>query len=89
VLLVDHGGAAQLVLELRDALFQHRLLVLGVVVLGVLGDVPELPGLLDPIGDFAPLIGLQVLQLALPLPLPERGLSFHLCAKNPCYLAEK
>src|SRR5687767_327958 len=39
LLLVDHGGAADPVRKLGDALFEHRLLVLRVVVLGVLGDV--------------------------------------------------
>ena len=59
VLLVDHLGAAELVLKLGDALLEHRLLVLGVVVLGVLGDVAELARLLDAIGDLAALVGLE------------------------------
>ena len=36
LLLVDDGRAAQPLLELGDALLEQRLLVLGVVVLGVL-----------------------------------------------------
>ena len=39
VLLADHLGVAELLLELRDPMLEQRLLVLGVVVLGVLGDV--------------------------------------------------
>ena len=54
-LLVDHGGAAQPLFELGDPLLEQRLLVLGVVVLGVLGDVAELARLLDPLRDLAPL----------------------------------
>ena len=73
VLLVDHGRAPQPLLELRDPLLEHRLLVLGVVVLGVLGDVAELARLLDPLGDLAPLHGRQVLELLLELLEPLRG----------------
>src|SRR3954470_21536904 len=62
---VEYAGAAQALLELRDARLEHGLLVLGVVVLGVLRDVAELAGLLDALGDFAPLGALQVLQLLL------------------------
>ena len=54
VLLVDHGGAAQPLFELGDPPLEQRLLVLGVVVLGVLGDVAELARLLDPLRDLAP-----------------------------------
>ena len=54
-LLVDHGRAAQPLLELGDPLLEQRLLVLGVVVLGVLRDVAELARLLDPLGDLAAL----------------------------------
>ena len=63
MLLVDHRGAAQPLLELGDPLLEHRLLVLGVVVLGVLRDVAELARLLDPLGDLAALVGGQVLEL--------------------------
>ena len=55
LLLVDDVRAAQPLLELGDPLLEQRLLVLGVVVLGVLGDVAELARLLDPLGDLAPL----------------------------------
>ena len=40
-------------LELRDLVLEHGLLVLRVVVLGVLGDVAELAGDADPLGDLA------------------------------------
>ena len=52
---VDDLRGAQAILELRDALLEHRLLVLGVVVLGVLGDVTELARFLDALGDLAAL----------------------------------
>jgi hypothetical protein len=46
---------------------EHRLLVLRVVVLGVLGDVAELAGNPDPLRDLAALLGLQELDLPLEL----------------------
>ena len=52
-LLVDHGGAAQPLLELGDPALEQRLFVLGVVVFGVLGDVAEFARLLDPRRDLA------------------------------------
>ena len=64
---IDHRGGAQLVLQRGDAGLEHRLLVLGVVVLGVLRDVPELPRLLDAIRNLAALVALQVLELLLEL----------------------
>ena len=63
VLLVDHGGAAHPLLELGDPLLEQRLLVLGVVVLGVLHDVAELASLLDPLGNLAALDGGHVFEL--------------------------
>ena len=51
----------------RNAVLEHGLLVLGVVVLGVLGDVAELARLLDALGDLAPLHGREVLDLFLQL----------------------
>ena len=44
-------------------MLEHRLLVLGVVVLGVLGDVAELARNADPLRDLAALFGLEVLDL--------------------------
>ena len=41
---VDHARVREPLLELRDLVLEHRLLVLRVVVLGVLGDVAELAG---------------------------------------------
>src|SRR5215212_1310469 len=64
---VDHRGRPQLLLELGDLRLEHGLLVLGVVVLGVLHDVAELPSLLDPGGDLAALVVGEVLELALEL----------------------
>ena len=51
---VDDRCRAKLLLELRDVGLESRLLVLGVVVFGVLGDVAELTRLLDARGDLAP-----------------------------------
>src|SRR5581483_5448676 len=63
LLLVDDGRAADALLELRDALLEQGLLVLGVVVLGVLHDVAELARLLDARGNLAALGGRQVSEL--------------------------
>jgi hypothetical protein len=54
---LDNGRHAQLLLQLRDTALDHRLLVLRVVVLRVLGDVSELARLLDALGDLATLVG--------------------------------
>ena len=48
-------------------MLEHRLLVLRVVVLGVLGDVAELARDADPLGDLAALLGREVLDLLLEL----------------------
>ena len=60
---VDHARVEQALLELGDLVLEHRLLVLRVVVLGVLGDIAELAGDADPIGDLTPLVGSQQLEL--------------------------
>src|SRR5262249_23055520 len=52
-------------LELRDPRLEHRLLVLGAVVFGVLGDVPELAGGLDPLRDLATAPRREILDLFL------------------------
>jgi hypothetical protein len=44
---------------------EHRLLVLGVVVLGVLGDVTELAGDADPLGDVPASFAAQLVELSL------------------------
>src|SRR3954463_4664544 len=67
VALVDDGGRAQLVLELGDLLLEHCLLVLRIVVLGVLGDVPESPRLSDPLRHLLTASRAQVLDLRLQL----------------------
>jgi len=85
-LLVDDAGAPQALLELGDPLFEQRLLVLGVVVLGVLGDVSELPRLLDPRRDLTPLRGREVLDLVLQLVQPLLGdqcFASHRCLSPP------
>ena len=64
---VDHARVQEPFLELRDLVLEHRLLVLGVVVLGVLGDVAELAGDADPVRDLAALLGREHLDLLLQL----------------------
>src|SRR3712207_6318506 len=70
---VDDRRRAQALLDLGDPLLELSLLVLGVVVLGVLGDVPELASLLDALGDLAALGRLEVLELLLELLEPVGG----------------
>ena len=48
-------------------MLEHHLLVLGVVVLGVLGDLAERAGSGDPLGHLAAPVGTQVLELSLQL----------------------
>src|SRR3954454_18115490 len=67
VVLVEQRRRAQLLLELGDLLLEHRLLVLGVVVLRVLGDVAERPGLLDPLRHLFAASRGQVLDLGLQI----------------------
>src|SRR5215210_7853395 len=64
---VDHRGRAQLVLERSDARLEHGLLVLGVVVLRVLGDVTELARFLDALRDLAAPVGGEGLDLLLEI----------------------
>src|SRR5262245_43456746 len=73
LLVVDHRGPSQTILKRGDSLLQHRLLVLGVVVLGVLRDVPELARRLDAIGHLATLVGLEELEFLLQLLEPLGG----------------
>ena len=65
--VVDDGGAAQALFELRDLAFQLGLLVLGVVVLGVFGDVTEIAGLADSFGYFTAPDGREVLDFLFEL----------------------
>src|SRR5207244_5792443 len=65
LLLLDHAGGRNPLFELLAPSLEHRLLVLGVVILGVLGDVAELAGDLDPLGYLPTFLGRQVLDLAL------------------------
>src|SRR6185503_6208890 len=67
VLLGDHARVAEPLLERGDAVLEQRLLVLGVVVLGVLGDVAELAGDADAVGHLATLVVREVLDLLLQL----------------------
>ena len=64
---VDDRRGAELLLDLGDLRLEHGLLVLGVVVLGVLGDVAELARFLDALGDFAALVVGEEIELLLEL----------------------
>src|SRR5215212_1089126 len=70
---VDHRHVAYPALELTDPALQQALLVLGVVILGVLRDVPEIAGLTNTIGDFLATRVCKVCQLFLELLEPLRG----------------
>ena len=63
VLLGDDSRVGELLLEDRDAVLEQRLVVLGVVVLGVLCDVAELPRDADPLRNLAALVVRQELDL--------------------------
>src|SRR5207245_4140414 len=67
LLLGDHAGVLEPLLEHRDAGLEVGLVVLRRVVLGVLGDVAELPRDADPLGDLAATHGGEVLDLLLEL----------------------
>src|SRR5262245_16384597 len=54
VVLVDERGVLDQRLERLDAALDERLLVLGVLVLGVLGEVAVLLRVVDPLGDLRP-----------------------------------
>ena len=55
VVLVDDRGVLDQRLERLDPALDERLLVLGVLVLGVLGQVAVFLGVVDPVGDLGPL----------------------------------
>ena len=61
--LSDHARVREALLELRDLVLEHRLLVLRVVVLCVLGDVSELPRDADAIGHLSALLGRERVDL--------------------------
>ena len=67
LLLRDHPCRQQPLLELGDLVLEHRLLVLGVVVFRVLGDVAELAGDPDALGHLAAPVAAQMVDLALQL----------------------
>src|SRR5215203_251883 len=73
---VDHLHVAYPALELTDPALQQALLVLRLVVLGVLRDVPELPGLPDAVGDLLATHLGQVREFILELLQTLRGNEF-------------
>ena len=70
---------------------EQRLLVLGVVVLGVLADVPELACLADAVGDLATLVHLEIFDLVLELLVAVRGEDdvFVHSSHRPCVCAKR
>ena len=72
-LRVDHARVGEPLLELGDLVLEHRLLVLRVVVLGVLGDVAELARNPDAVGDLPPPVGAQHVELLLQVLVALRG----------------
>ena len=67
VVLVDDRGVLDQRLEGLDPALDERLLVLGVLVLGVLREVAVLLGVVDPRGDLGPLHGEHHLELVAEL----------------------
>ncbi len=65
--LFDDHMVAHHVLDDEDATFEHSLLVLRLVVLGVLRDVTEVLGVLDALGHLGATYRAQLFQLALQL----------------------
>ena len=70
---LDDLRVGQDLVDLCDALLDKRLLVLGVVVLGVLGNVAELAGDADALAELIALLGLEVMQLLFELCLALGG----------------
>jgi hypothetical protein len=69
---IDLGGfddprASKLLLEKTDAMLEERLLILGIVIFGVLANVPELASLTDAFGYLLTLDGREVADLVLEL----------------------
>ena len=88
----DRARRASFSSSVGDARLEHRLLVLGVVVLGVLGDVAELACLLDALGDLAAAVGAQDLELVLELLEAFRGeddVLGHACASGRIGVSER
>ena len=75
-------GVREALLELRDAVLEHHLLVLRVVVLRVLGDLAEFARGRDALRDLAPLVRAQHVELALQL-LVALGSEDHVLHETP------
>src|SRR5258706_9523736 len=67
VVLVDDRGVLDQRLERLDPALDERLLVLGVLVLGVLREVAVLLGVVDPLGDLGSLDGRHLVELGAEL----------------------
>ena len=67
VVLVDQRGVLDERLERLDPALDERLLVLGVLVLGVLREVAVLLGVVDPLGDLRAADGDHLLELVAEL----------------------
>jgi hypothetical protein len=62
---VDDARVANHRLDFENSPFDERLLLLGIFVLRVFGDVAELFGLADALVDFAAMVGLQIFEFLL------------------------
>src|SRR3989338_6779561 len=71
--LVDRDRALQHLLERNYPAFQKVLVVLGLLQLGVLGEIPELHGVVDPLRHLGSALGAQLLELGLQLLQPLGG----------------
>src|SRR5258708_9358677 len=65
--LLDDLGVSDRLLECEDATLDPTLVVLGVLVFGILGDIAELLGAADPVGHLPPLHGEELVKLGLEL----------------------
>src|SRR3972149_791016 len=71
--LVDRDRVLQHLLERKDPAFEEGLVILGLLQLGVLGEVPELHGVVDPLRHLGSALGAQLLELGLQLLQPLGG----------------
>ena len=65
MLALDDRGVADQLLQQQDSAFDEALLILGIVVFGVLVDVPEFLRLADALGNLRPALAPQHLELGL------------------------
>jgi len=67
VALIDNARIANHALKLKNPSFDERLLLLGILVLRIFGDIAELFGLANPLVDFSTMDGFELIELSLEL----------------------